>query len=72
MLIQFKYNMYARHRIINTLFDKLPIHILYRINIRIITILMSDGDVKPGGPLGAFREEQAMSWHRVSPSPFLS
>ena len=32
----------------------------------------SDGDVKPGGPLGAFREEQAMSWHRVSPSPFLS
>ena len=32
----------------------------------------SDGDVKPGGPLGAFREEQAMSQHRVSPSPFLS
>ena len=32
----------------------------------------SDGDVKPGGPLGAFREEQAMSRHRVSPSPFLS
>ena len=32
----------------------------------------SDGDVKPDGPLGAFREEQAMSWHRVSPSPFLS
>ena len=30
-----------------------------------------DGDVKPGGPLGAFREEQAMSRHRVSPSPFL-
>ena len=29
----------------------------------------SDGDVKPGGPLGAFREEQAMSRHRVSPSP---
>ena len=29
-------------------------------------------DVKPGGPLGAFREEQAMSRHRVSPSPFLS
>ena len=23
-------------------------------------------------PLGAFREEQAMSWHRVSPFPFLS
>ena len=33
----------------------------------------SDGDVKPGGhPLGAFREEQAMSRHRVSPLPFLS
>ena len=29
-------------------------------------------DVKPGGPLGAFQEEQAMSWHRVSTSPFLS
>ena len=29
-------------------------------------------DVKPGGPLGAFREEQAISPHRVSPSPFLS
>ena len=31
-----------------------------------------DGDVKPGDPLGAFREEQAMSKHWVSPSPFLS
>ena len=28
--------------------------------------------VKPGGPLGAFREEQAMRRHRVSPYPFLS
>ena len=37
-----------------------------------ITIRPSDGDVKPGGPLGAFREEQAMSRHRISPSPFLS
>ena len=37
-----------------------------------ITIHPSDGDIKPGGPLGAFREEQAMSQHRVSPSPFLS
>ena len=37
-----------------------------------IAIRPSDGDVKSGGPLGAFREEQAMSWHRVSPSPFLS
>ena len=36
------------------------------------TVRQSDGDVKPGGPLGAFREEQAMSRHRVSSSPFLS
>ena len=38
----------------------------------LIAIRPSDGDVKPGGRLGAFREEQAMSRHRVSPSPFLS
>ena len=31
-----------------------------------------DGDVKPSSPLGAFREEQAMSQHGVSSSPFLS
>ena len=37
-----------------------------------IAIRLLDGDVKPGSPLGAFREEQAMSRHRVSPSPFLS
>ena len=40
--------------------------------ILLIAIRPSDGDVKPGGPLGAFREEQAMSRHRVSPSAFLS
>ena len=40
--------------------------------VLVIAIRPSDGDVKPGGPLGAFREEQAMSRHRVSPSPFLS
>ena len=38
----------------------------------LIAISPSDGDVKHGGPLGAFREEQAMSRHRVSHSPFLS
>ena len=38
----------------------------------LIAVRPSDGDVKPGGPLGAFQEEQAMSRHRVSPSPFLS
>ena len=38
----------------------------------LIAIHPSDGNVKPGGPLGAFREEQAMSRHRISRSPFLS
>ena len=38
----------------------------------LIAIRPSDGDVKPDGLLGAFREEQAMSRHWVSPSPFLS
>ena len=42
-------------------------HIVFLIAIR-----QSDGDVKTGGPLGAFREEQAMSRHRDSSSPFLS
>ena len=37
-----------------------------------IAISPSDGDVKPGGPLSAFWEEQAMSRHLVSPYPFLS
>ena len=40
--------------------------------ILLIGIRPSDTDVKLLGPLGAFREEQAMSRHRVSPSPFLS
>ena len=40
--------------------------------VLLIAICPSDGDVKPGGPLGAFREKQAMSRHRVSPSPFFS
>ena len=42
------------------------------VGILLIAIHPSDGDVKPGSPLGAFRKEQAMSRHRVSPSPFLS
>ena len=29
--------------------------------VLLIAIRLSDGDVEPGGPLGAFREEQAMS-----------
>ena len=40
--------------------------------VLLIAIRSLDGDIKPGGPLGAFREEQAMTRHRVSPSPFLS
>ena len=40
--------------------------------VLLIAIRPSDGDVKNGGPLGAFREKQIMSRHRVSPSPFLS
>ena len=40
--------------------------------VLLIAIRPSDGDVKPDGPLGAFREEQAMGRHQVSPSPFLS
>ena len=40
--------------------------------VLLIAIRPSDEDVKPGAPLGAFREEQALSRHRVSPSPFLS
>ena len=40
--------------------------------VLLIAIRPSDVDIKPGGPLGAFREDQAMSRHRVSPSPFLS
>ena len=46
--------------------------LLRRHIVLLIAIRPSDGDVKPGGPLGAFREEQAMSLHQVSPSPFLS
>ena len=46
--------------------------ILKRHIVLLIAIRLSDGDVKPGCPLGAFREEQPMSRHRVSPSPFLS
>ena len=40
--------------------------------VLLIAIRPSDGDVKLGGPLGAFRDDQAMSRHRVSPYPFLS
>ena len=48
-----------------------PVYSMYveKFIILLIAIRPSDGDVKPGGPLGAFREEQAMNRHRVSPSP---
>ena len=54
-------------------FQTLPQYVMLRRHtVLLIAIRPSDGDVKPGGPLGAFREEHAMSQHRVSPSPFLS
>ena len=40
--------------------------------VLLIAIRPSDGDVKAGGPIGASREEQAMSRHRVSPPLFPS
>ena len=48
------------------------VYTLRRHIVLLIAIRPLGGDVKPGGPLGAFREEQTMSRHRVSPSPFLS
>ena len=53
-------------------FQTLAVCMLRRHIVLLIAIRPSDGDVKPGGSLGAFREEQAMSRHRVSASPFLS
>ena len=56
--------------------DEIPnpstVCMLRRHIVLLIAIRPLDGDVKPGSPLGAFRQEQAMSWHWVSPSPFLS
>ena len=63
-------------RLYITVLDQIPnpsaVCMLRRHIILLIAIRLSDGDVKPGGPLSAFREEQAMSRHRVSPSPLLS
>ena len=63
-------------RLYITILDKIPnpsaVCMFRRHIILLIAIRPSDGDVKSGGPLGAFREEQSMSRHRVSPSPFLS
>ena len=53
-------------------FQTLPQYVCWEGMQLLIAICPSDGDVKTGGPLGVFREEQAMSRHRVSPSPFLS
>ena len=49
-----------------------PLFHLRRHIVLLITIRPSHGDVKPGSPLGAFREELGMNQHRVSPYPFLS
>ena len=63
-------------RLYITCLDYIPnssaVCMLRRHIVLLIVISPADGDVKPGGPLGAFREEQAMSRHRVSPSPLLS
>ena len=63
-------------RLYVTCLDKIPnpsgVYMLRRHIVLLIAIRPSDGDVEYGGPLGAFREEQAMSRHRVLPSPFLS
>ena len=48
------------------------VSVKFHLWVPLIAIRPSDGNVKPGGHLCAFREEQAMSRHRVSPSPFLS
>ena len=64
-------NLGARHGLNSKPFRSMYIEKAYSRQL-LIAIRPSDGDVKPGGPLGAFREEQAMSRHRVSPSPFLS
>ena len=37
----------------------IAVYMLRRYIVLLIAIRPSDGDVKPGGPLGAFREEQA-------------
>ena len=50
----------------------ITLYMLRRYIVRLIEIHPSVGNVKPGGPLGTFREEQAMNRHQVSPSPFLS
>ena len=52
--------------------DPSAVYMLRRHIVLLIAIRPSDGDVKPGGPLGAFQEEHAMSRQRASPSPFLS
>ena len=49
----------------------LAVYMLRMHIVLLIAIRPSDGDVTPDGPLGAFRLEQAMSWHRISPCPFL-
>ena len=69
-------SMYASARLYITGLDQISnpsvVHMLRRHIVLLIPIRPSDGDVKPGGPLGAFREELAMIRHQVSPSPFLS
>ena len=61
-------------RLYITVLDSIPNHsavyMLRRHIVLLIAIRPSDGDVKTGSPLVAFREDKVMRRHRVSPSPF--
>ena len=57
---------------LNFISNPSTVYMLRRHIVLLIVIRPSDGGVKLGGPLGAIREEQAMSRHRVSLFPLLS
>ena len=63
-------------RLYITALDYIPspsaVRMLRRHIVLLIAMRTSDGNVKPGGTLDAFREGQATSRYRVSLSPFLS
>ena len=70
-----KHSCVLRHRATSNLNqERCPsaVCMLRRHIVLLIAIHPSGGYFKPGGTLSVFREEKAMSRHRVSPSPFLS
>ena len=71
-IILFRSYLYQLVLIYTIYWSFISLYQFYIVYIFLIVIRLSDGDVKPGGPLGAFREEQAMKRHRISPPPFLS